>query len=165
MSGLPVSTLPAVEPIRKFDAQSYSQALESWGWLKGLAGMSPALANAFGDLFMEAADGSYAFLSTLDGTLERHWPDAASLQAAINTRQAQDEFLIVGLVQDASRAGLDPGPQQVLSFKVPPALGGAVAVENLTVEDFVVTVNIAGQIHQQIRELPPGATISGVTID
>jgi hypothetical protein len=26
-------------------------------------------------------------------------------------------------------------------------------------------VNIAGQIHQQIRELPPGATISGVTID
>ena len=68
-------------------------------------------------------------------------------------------------MQDASRAGLDPGPQRVLSFKVPPVLGGPVAVENLTVEDFVVTVNVAGQIHQQIRDLPAGATISGVTID
>lgn len=154
-----------MEPIRKFDAQSYSQALESWGWLERLAGMSPAFTNAFGDLFMEAEDGSYAFLSTLDGTLERQWPDAASLQAAINTRQAQDEFLIIGLVQDASRAGLDPSPHQVLSFEVPPALGGKVAVENLTVEDFVVTVNIAGQIHHQIKDLPPGARISGVTID
>lgn len=59
---------------------------ESWGWLDGLAGMSPALANAFGDLFM-------------------------------------------------------------------------------TVSSFVVTVNIAGQIHEQIKDLPPGTKISGLTIE
>lgn len=107
--------LHVVESIRRFDAKSYSGALESWGWLDGLAGMSPALANAFGDLFMQAEDGSFAFLSTLDGTLQTLWPDAASLQAAINTPRAQDEFRLAGLVQDASRAGLDPSPQQVLS--------------------------------------------------
>ena len=78
--------LHVVESIRRFDAKSYSGALESWGWLDGLAGMSPALANAFGDLFM-------------------------------------------------------------------------------TVSDFVVTVNIAGQIHEQIKDLPPGTKISGLTIE
>ena len=154
-----------MEPIRRFDERSYSAALESWAWLDGVAGMSPALANAFGDLFLQAEDGSFAFLSTLDGTLGPVWPDAASLQAAINTRQAQDELLLVGLVDDASQAGLDPGPREVLSFNVPPVLGGDVSVDNLTVADFMVTVNLAGQIPEQIKDLPPGTKISGVTID
>jgi hypothetical protein len=153
-----------VEAIRRFDAQSYSAALESWSWLDGLAGLSPALSNAFGDLFLQAEDGSFAFLSTLDGTLQRVWPDAAALQAAMNTPQAQDEFLIIGLVQDASAAGLDPGPGEVLSFKVPPVLGGQVDAGNLEVTDFVVAVNLAGQIHQQVKDLPPGTGFTGVTM-
>jgi len=156
--------LLSVEPIRRFDPQSYSDALESWGWLADLDGMSPTFANAFGDLFVQAPDGSFSFLSTLDGTLEHLWPDAAALQAAINTREAQDEFLIIGLVQDAAAAGLEPGPAEVLAFKVAPALGGEVAVDNLELADFVVTVNVAGQIHEQIKNLPPGTSISGLTI-
>ena len=153
-----------MEPIRRFDTKSYSDALESWGWLDGLAGMSPALTNAFGDLFMEADDGSFGFLSTLDGTLQHLWPNAGALQAAMNTRAAQDEFLIIGLVQEAVRAGLEPSSTEILSFNVSPALGGEVAIENLAVADFVMTVNIAGQIHQQIKDLPPGTSISGITI-
>ena len=154
-----------MEPIRRFDSQSYSAALESWGWLDGVAGMSPVLANAFGDLFLQAEDGSFAFLDTLGGKLERVWPDAASLQAAINTDRAQDEYLLIGLVQEAVAAGLEPDTRQVLSFKVPPALGGELSVENLEVTDFVVTLNIAGQIHEKIRKLPPGTPITEITID
>lgn len=157
-------TLLSVEPIRRFDPQSYSDALESWGWLAGLEGMSPVLANAFGDLFMQTPDGSFAFLSTLDGTLQRLWPDAAALHAAINTREAQAEYLIIGLVQDAAAAGLEPGPTQVLSFTVAPALGGEVAVDNLELADFVLTVNVAGQIHEQIKSLTPGTSISDLTV-
>lgn len=140
-------------------------ALEGWGWLGGLTGMTPALANAFGDLFLQASDGSFAFLDTLGGSLERMWPDAASLQAAINTSQGQDEYLLIGLFRDAATAGLEPGPEQVLSFRVPPVIGGELAVENLEVTDFVVAVNMAGQIHEQIRDLPPGTPISGFTVD
>ena len=36
---------------------------------------------------------------------------------------------------------------------------------NLTLADFVVTVNIAGQIHGQINDLPTGTSISGLTIN
>lgn len=35
----------------------------------------------------------------------------------------------------------------------------------MSIIDFVVGVNIAGQLHDQVRGLPPGTAISGVTID
>lgn len=154
-----------MEMTRRFGADAYAQALESWNWLEGLAGMSPALTNAFGDVFLQAEDGSFWFLDTVGGRLDRVWSDAASLQAGINTPAAQDEYLMVGLAQDAEAVGLMPGNDQVFSFKVPPVLGGELSTENLEISDFVVSVNVAGQIHDQVRSLPPGAPITGITID
>ena len=159
------ATMPCVEIARRFGADAYAQALESWDWLEGLAGMAPALTNAFGDVFLQAEDGSFWFLDTVGVRLDRVWSDAASLRADINTPAAQDEYLMVGLAQDAVGAGLLPGDDQVLSFKVPPVLGGELSTENLEVSDFVVSVNLAGQIHRQVRSLPPGAPITGITID
>ena len=47
----------------------------------------------------------------------------------------------------------------------PPILGGAFDVDHVVVSDFAMTVNVAGQIHEQVRNLPPGTTISGISID
>jgi hypothetical protein len=154
-----------MELTRRFAPHAYEEALESWRWIGELAGMTPALTNAFGDVFLQGPDGSFSFLDTLGGRLERVWPDAASLQSAINSREAQDEYLMVGLASAAGDAGLSPEPEQVLSFKVPPVLGGQLAVENLELADFVVAVNTAGQIHQQVKSLPPGTPVTGITID
>jgi len=55
--------------------------------------------------------------------------------------------------------------QDVYSFKVPPVLGGQFDVPNIEVMHFVVTANLAGQLHQQIRELPPGTKISGFEME
>ena len=52
-----------------------------------------------------------------------------------------------------------------LSFVVPPVLGGKFDPDNVTVRDFVVALNISGQIHDQIRDLPPGTPIKGFTVD
>jgi hypothetical protein len=43
-------------------------------------------------------------------------------------------------------------------------LGGEISLENIQVMDFVTAVNIAGQIHQQIRDLPPGTRIEDVKV-
>jgi len=48
----------------------------------------------------------------------------------------------------------------VYSFTVPPVLGGQIELSNVEVADFVVAVNIAGQLHQHVRDLPPGSKIS-----
>ena len=64
------------------------------------------------------------------------------------------------LASEAESGGLRPGEAEVYSFRVAPALGGAVDLENVEVSDFVVATNIAGQIHQQsVAELsvPVGA--------
>lgn len=154
-----------MELIRRFTPEAYTSALESWSWLGGLATQSPVLANAFGDVFLQGEDGSFSFLDTIGGKLEHLWPDAAALQSTINTSEAQDEYLMAGLVNAAAEAGLAPGPDQVLSFKTAPILGGELAPSNLELTDFVVAVNLAGQIHEQVRSLPPGTPITGFTID
>lgn len=154
-----------MDVIRRFPSDSYTKALESWRWMNQLASMTPALATPFGDVFMQDCDGSFCFLDTLNGKLVPTWPDAASLQAAINTREVQDEYLMLGLAHAASSVGLEPGPDQILSFKVPPVLGGELSVENLEVADFVVAVNVAGQIHGQVTSLPPGTPITNIRID
>lgn len=72
---------------------------------------------------------------------------------------------MIGLASEAESAGLRPGEAEVYSFRVPPALGGAVDLENVELSDFVMATNIAGQIHQQIIDLPPGTPISGVSLN
>lgn len=126
--------------------------------------MTPALTNAFGDVFLQSQDGSFSFLDTVEGRLQLVWPDAAAFQTDINTPTAQDHYLMIGLAQAAADAGLEPAPDQILSFKTPPVLGGELSMENLEIADFVVTVNVAGQVHGQVRSLPPGAPITGITI-
>lgn len=151
--------------IRRFTPEQYASALESWVWLSSeVRTLTPTHATAFGDLFLQGSDGGFWFLDTLEGSLERVWDTGADLQSVLNTPGGQDQFLMLGLVKQAAESGLTPGPDQVLSFKVPPVLGGPVGVDNVEVDDFVVSIGLTGQIHQQVRDLPPGAPVTGVSI-
>jgi hypothetical protein len=58
-----------------------------------------------------------------------------------------------------------PGAQQVLAWQVPPVLGAPIAIENLELMDFEVYLSIQGQLHRQVKDLPPGTKISGITVD
>ena len=71
---------------------------------------------------------------------------------------------MAALAMAAELQGMVPSDGQVLGFKVAPILGGAIVVENIEVIDFVVSVNLAGQLHQQVRNMPPGTRISGFTL-
>ena len=114
-------------------------------------------------MFFQAADGFW-WLDTLEGTLERPWATADELRDELNTEDGQDQYLLAGLVFGAANQGVVPGPDQVYSFTHPPQLGGEITLDNVEVLDFVVSLNILGQIHRQIRDLPPGTPISGITI-
>jgi Domain of unknown function (DUF1851) len=61
--------------------------------------------------------------------------------------------------------GLVLKPEQVYDFVPPPVLGGGFDVDHIVATDFVVALNIAGQLHRQVKDLPPGTQISGLTID
>jgi hypothetical protein len=153
-----------MELIRRFPADVLAAALSDWQWLPELTGKQPLVTSAFGDVFLRGEDGVW-FLDTVEGNVSRQWDSPNDLQQQLNTRDGQDRFLMAGLVETAVGAGLVAGQGEVLSFKVPPVLGGQFDVDNLDVTDLVVALSVAGQIHRQVKDLPPGTQVSGVTVD
>ena len=65
----------------------------------------------------------------------------------------------------AEQRALVLSPTEVYTFVPPPVLGGGFDVDHIQTIDFVVSLYIAGKIHDQVRTLPPGTQISGVSID
>lgn len=137
---------------------------ESWAWLPGLHDEVPRLTSAFGDVFLQGEDGFW-FLDTVEGTLTRRWTDGAALQSDINDRETQEQLLMPGLVAAAEALGIVPTDSEILTFKVPPVLGGSISVDNLEAADFIVTLDFAGQLHRQIKDLPPGTSITDITVE
>lgn len=151
-----------MELIRRFSDEQYAQGLESWGFLP-IANKHAEFTSPFGDIFFSDAEGWW-FLDLLDGTLTRNWATGAELQGALNTSEGRDKFVMAGLAAAAEARGIIPSATEVYDFTVAPVLGGPVDVDNVTVFDFVLTLDIAGQLHRQVRELPPGTTVSGITL-
>lgn len=139
------------------------EALEAWDWLD-FSGKRPFITSCFGDVFFEADDGIY-FLDSLGSGLERVADSKGELQDILNTPEGQDHYLMAGLVMAAEESGLTLREGECLDFKVSPILGGPLVVQNLTVMPFKVSLDIAGQIVKQVKDLPPGTKISSVTLD
>jgi hypothetical protein len=139
------------------------KGLEAWDWID-FSGKEPFITTCFGDVFFDSNDGIY-FLDTLGGTLEKVAPSKEELQEILNTEEGQDHYLMAGLALAALESGLNIGEGQCLDFKVSPVLSGPLTVENIDVMSFALSLDIAGQIMKQIKDLPPGTKIDKITID
>lgn len=149
--------------IKTFSADQFARGLESWMWLD-LGAKVPVFASSFGDVFLEDS-GRFWFLDTVEGRLIQPWETRDALKATLATPEGQGQFLLGGLAMAAEQSGIVLGPTEVCDFVVPPILGGAVDVANLVARDFVVALNIGGQIHQQVKDLPPGTPLQGIKIE
>jgi hypothetical protein len=148
--------------MKTFSAEQFDNALESWSFLD-LDGKTPAFASLFGDVFLHSPDGWW-FLDTLDGTLRRVWDTHEELEDELNTEDGQDRYLLGGLAIAAHERGVTLGDDEVYDFMPPPILGGDLIVDNIVAQNFIVAINLAGQIHGQVRDLPPGTPISGLKL-
>jgi hypothetical protein len=101
----------------------------------------------------------------LEGTLTREWESRAELGAALDTEAGHDRYLLGALAIAAHDAGKLLGPGQVYDFIPPPILGGPIVVDSISVMDFVVSVDLTGQIHDQVRGLPPGAAVTELRVE
>ena len=151
-----------MQPIRRFPPAVYADALKSWTFLD-IADKRPLFTSPFGDVFFQTESGFW-FLDVIAGELTRLWSSEGDLSAVLNSREGQDDYLMIGLAHQAENAGLQPGGAEIYGFRIPPVLGGPTELSNVELGDFVVTLNIAGQIHNQVRTLPPGTPISGISL-
>jgi Domain of unknown function (DUF1851) len=151
-----------MELIRSFEPTEMAAALESWGWI-GLGDKAARFASAFGDVFLEDAEGWW-HLDVLDGTLASPWTTPEAMRAEFSTPEGAQRYLRSALASEVEARGIALGAGEVFDFVTPPVLGGSLSVDNLRATSFVVTVSLLGQIHDQVRRFPPGTRISGVSI-
>jgi len=136
-------------------------ALDSWRWLP-LTGLTAFAVSSFGEVYFSNNTGEIFHLDTLEGMLSKVAKSKSELVDILQEEEAQDKLLLGGFVLGARVDGkfLDEG--ECYDFKIAPVLGGPMTAEQVEKTSFVVKLNIAGQIHGQIKDLPPGTKIDQV---
>lgn len=67
-------------------------------------------------MFFESQDGFW-FLDLLAGELSRPWETEGDFSSSLNSREGQDESLMIGLASEAESSGLRPGEAEIYSFR------------------------------------------------
>lgn len=142
--------------------EELSRALDAWQWLP-IQLKQPILVTAFGDIFFSAGDGIW-FLDTLEGCLTKICDTKDELTSLLGTTEGENQYLFAGFVERAHREGMILNSGESYDFKLSPVIGGKIEYENVAPRNFVVAVNVAGQLHERIKGMPEGSKITGFTI-
>ena len=142
----------------------WTRALATWRWLLP-AEFTVWLANRFAELFLVVPDGSVYMLEVGAGTLTKLAESRDDFCTKIDDGNNANEWLMIPMVDRMIAAGFTLQPGQCYGFKISPVLGGEYDVENcapITVWDYL---RANGLIHEQIQNLPDGATVELKVVD
>lgn len=139
------------------------RGLDGWKWI-GLEGLTAVAISAFGDVFFRTPEGTIQMLDTIEGSLKEVAESLAHLTAQLQETGTRDDLLLGGFVNAARAKGMRLGEGECYDFEVAPVLGGKMSLEATHKHSFVVKLHIAGQLHEQVKDLPPGTRISRVTM-
>ncbi len=147
-----------------FEHLNRETLLEDWEWLIGEKKL-PILLAASGDAFLQdTEDGTVHFLDVAANQVGLVAESANEFESLLSDRDFVGEYLSVQMVGDLRLKGLVLETGQIYSFIKPPTLGGPYALDNIEITDIEVHFSLNGQIGRQIKNLPPGTPIKGITI-
>lgn len=135
---------------------------EEWSWLVP-EGMCPQLLTAFGDWILRGDDGTLSMLDTIEGEVRTIDAGTATLAERLQDPNVRDHLFLEGLVLTVLDENPLPGGH-CLSFKVPPILGGTTDPSNVEVRRAASVQAWLGRLHKALRDVPPGAQVTGVFI-
>lgn len=105
-------------------------------WVARLpAGVRPLALTAFGDWFLRAPGGSVLFLDTTTGEVSRAAGSLAELKLRVEDPQQRQRWLLAEQVDLLRQAGVVPGPGQCYAWRLAPAHGGSLLVDNVLVRE------------------------------
>ncbi|MFC6635042.1 T6SS immunity protein Tdi1 domain-containing protein [Microbulbifer taiwanensis] len=143
-------------------------ALEAWRWLVG-KNASIRLLTAMGDIFFVRRQGIFNrervyFLDTGAGQVELASKSWKSFRAMITTMDSvPGHWFKYRLLVELSDQSLTEGC--CFSPKKPPILGGCYKKENYNPVSWAVHVDLSGQLHEQIKDLPSGTPINSISLE
>ena len=136
-------------------------ALESWRWLVPNDVTFVAL-TVLGDLFLREHDGSVWLLDTIEG---KYYAVAESIelwQELLHDHERVEAWLMPQFVEALYAAGLVLKAGECFSATIPAILGGKFTPENWQPTSWRVHFWSPGQIHEQVKDLPPGTQITNI---
>jgi hypothetical protein len=123
------------------------------------------LMTVFGDLFFADPSGAVYFVDLTCGEITKVAETEAAFDQIINSNEIPAEWFMPDIADTLRDAGLVLSPGQCFGYKQPPVLGGAVDAANLEITDIEVYYSLMGQIVEQIKGLPPGTIVDGLTLE
>ena len=138
--------------------------LASWRWLVG-PDAQPLLLTVLGDLFVEQPTGEVSFLDTYEGSLKRVSDSRDEWKRLLQDPGNLHRWFAPDLVAALHARGLRPTEGQSYSPIHPPVLGGTMDAGNFECVPWHVHFIPMGQLHEQVKDLPPGTPIAGVDIE
>jgi len=145
----------------KFDEHSSDRLVQDWTWLIG-QDKRPIMVSSIGDLFLADASDKVYWLNTGDGTLTDVADGIEQFKERLQNPEIVNEWFLVDLIATLKAEGRKLEPRQVYSYKKLIVLGGDYSSDNFEPMDIEVHFSFAGQIHQQVKDLPPGTKINSV---
>lgn len=147
-----------------FDHLDQTTLLDDWEWLIGTT-KRPILLTSVGDAFVkDINDGSVHWLAVGSAELRPIASDVEEFRTLLTDQEFVLDYFAVEAVVALQTAGVKLGPGQIYSLKVPAVLGGKYALDNVAPTLIAVHFSLAGQIHRQVKDLPPGTKITGFEI-
>jgi hypothetical protein len=147
-----------------FQTHDAADLLGDWGGLVGDQ-MKLLLVSSVGDMFLADGRDIVFWLDTGAGTLQQVASSPEEFRQLMQQPEHANKWFIPQLVGDLMMRGVRLARGQCYSYKIPPVLGGSIAPDNFAPTDLSVHFSILGQIHRQVKNLPPGTKISDIKIE
>jgi hypothetical protein len=138
--------------------------LADWTWLLNGNVYSVFRATAMGDLILRDEFAAFHFLDMADGKIAKLADSEELLWELLADRNARKTLLFTFVVRGLREKGKNLGPGECYSPDHPLILGGELDDDNLQPCDIRVHASMQGQIHEQVRNLPPGTKISDIKL-
>lgn len=144
----------------KFQNDISERLTEDWTWLIG-TDKKVILISAIGDMFIMSDDKNIYWLDVGLGKIELIATDIEEFKAKLKDIEKVNDWFMIDLTTELrSDKKLKDG--QLYSYKKLPIIGGDYSVDNFEPTDMEVHFSFAGQIHQQIKDLPDGTRIDKI---
>lgn len=147
-----------------FDGIDRTKLLEDWDWAMPEP-ITPILITAMGDVFAQAESGTVYFLDAECGTIESIAASVDEFRRLLTDAAFVTDRMYPSRIVQLRKANLTLGTHEVYGNKHPLVLGGADTLENIETANVVVHLSLLGQIHKQVKDLPPGTPINSFKVE
>ncbi len=158
----PLSLDDLVAPVTDL-GRDFPEAMASWRWLVSEKS-KPLLITAMGDVFLDLSTSVW-FLDTERGTVDRVAASREAWKESMKDPERLAAWFRPALVHQLVQHGLALKSGEVFSPLVPAVLGGTENPKNFTTSQWRNHLHILGQVHDQVRRLPPGTRMDRIVFD